>query len=118
MDVKHQDVPFSHQFPDHNEVIPNIFPTVGIDILKVSRTYKKRVMILDEIGYLESKETSYIEELLHTIKIFPNILGVLRKCELQYIRQIASFTDVQVFDFDVLSYDEIKQSIITLWNKE
>lgn len=118
VDVKRQDVPFSRQFPDHNEVIPNIFSTVGIDILKASRTYENRVMILDEIGYLEQTEPRYIEELLYTIKIFPNMLGVLRKCELQYIRQIASMPDVTVFDLDVLPYEKVRQAIQTMWRQE
>ena len=65
-------------------------------------------MILDEIGFLEQNETAYLAQLKENIDAFNNIIGVLRKCDIQYIVEIKKRKDVLLLDFDKLSKNEVK----------
>ena len=80
--------------------------------MEKASTYTDHVMILDEIGHLERNDELYVEKLLEVVDKFPNILGVLKKYEIQYIRRIASREDVVVLDLDTLSYKDVKEFII------
>lgn len=110
-EMDQQDVLFSKQHETWNEVIPNVFDTYGVNLLEKASTYANHVMILDEIGHLEKNDTLYIEKLLEVIDNFPNILGVLKKYEIQYICQIACRDDVVVLDLDEMSYEDAKRYI-------
>ncbi len=111
-EMEPQDMLFSRQHETWNEVIPNVFDTYGVSLLEKASTYTNHVMILDEIGHLEKNDKLYVEKLLEVIDKFPNILGVLKKYEIQYIREIASRKDVVVLDLDTLSYEDAKKFII------
>lgn len=111
-DMDQKDVLFSKQHETWNEVIPNVFDTYGVSLLEKASTYTDHVMILDEIGHLERNDELYVEKLLEVVDKFPNILGVLKKYEIQYIRRIASREDVVVLDLDTLSYEDAKEFII------
>ncbi len=99
------DVQFSVQKIDHNEVISDVFETFGIEILKESLKYSDRLMILDEIGYIERNERAYLDVLMHCIQTHPHVLGVLRKCEIAYIEEIKQLKDVLVLDLDEIGSD-------------
>ena len=58
------------------------------------------------------KETIYLQTLLDSIDKFPNILGVLKKYDIQYIHEIAARKDVIVFDLDVMAYEDVKKYIL------
>lgn len=103
---------FSHQHETSNETIPAVFDTFGVQVLQKSQKYQNQVMILDEIGYLEHGEFHYLSVLRKTIHQCNNIIGVLRKCDIKYIVDIRQRTDVLVLDFDLLSYQEIKQRLL------
>ena len=38
----------------------------------------------------------------------------MKKCEVQYIQAIAAREDVQVFDLDVMNYDEVYNKVLAL----
>ena len=103
---------FSIQHETWNEVIPGVFNSFGTQLLKQARKLQEHILILDEIGHLEQKETIYLETLLDSIDKFPNILGVLKKYDIQYIHDIAARKDVIVFDLDVMAYADVKNYIL------
>ena len=111
-EMDENDIQFSIQHETYNEVIPNVFNTFGVQLLEKAETFHDRILILDEIGHLEKNDLDYIEKLLEIIDKFPNILGVLKKYEIQYIRRIASREDVIVLDLDTLSYEDAKEFIV------
>lgn len=104
---KDNDVRFSIQRETCNETIPGIFDTFGVAILKESMRVQHDVIILDEIGYLEHDEKRYLAALKNVIDHHDNIIGVLRKYEIQYIVDIRNRSDIILLDFDRYSYDEI-----------
>ena len=101
VDREINDVRFSKQ----KEVIPNVFNSFG-DILK--HATDQSLLILDEIGFLEQNEKAYLAQLKENIDAFNNIIGVLRKCDIQYIVEIKKRKDVLLLDFDKLSKNEVK----------
>ena len=104
VDRETNDVRFSKQ----KEVIPNVFNSFGVEVLKECLHYRNRFLILDEIGFLEQNETAYLAQLKENIDAFNNIIGVLRKCDIQYIVEIKKRKDVLLLDFDKLSKNEVK----------
>ncbi|MCB5373361.1 nucleoside-triphosphatase [Amedibacillus dolichus] len=104
VDREFNDVRFSKQ----KEVIPNVFNSFGVEVLKECLHYRNRFLILDEIGFLEQNETAYLAQLKENIDAFNNIIGVLRKCDIQYIVEIKKRKDVLLLDFDKLSKNEVK----------
>lgn len=112
-DMEYNDQRFSIQHETWNEVIPGVFNTFGKEVLLQAFEQQDRILLLDEIGHLERNEQDYIETLLRVIDKFPNILGVLKKYDIQYIHEIAAREDVRVLDLDVESYEDVKQYILT-----
>ena len=104
VDGEINDVRFSKQ----KEVIPNVFNSFGVEVLKECLHYRNRFLILDEIGFLEQNEKAYLAQLKENIDAFNNIIGVLRKCDIQYIVEIKKRKDVLLLDFDKLSKNEVK----------
>lgn len=105
--MQENDVLFAHQQENNCKVIPNVFNTFGFTLLKESMKYKDHVLILDEIGRLEKEEFQYLDILLKAIEKHSFILGVLKKCDVQYIQEIATRKDVIVYDLDEHSYEEV-----------
>lgn len=83
-----------------------------------AKAYENRILILDEIGHLEQNEEHYLKTLLEVIDKFPNILGVLKKYDIQYIHEIAAREDVTVLDLDKESYEDVKHYILTAMEAE
>lgn len=111
LDRRENDVLFSIQHETYNEVIPNIFNTFGVSVLEKSMQKKDTYLIMDEIGHLEKNDYTYLKILKNCILNFDNIIGVLKKCEIQYIKDIKDQDDVIILDFDHLSYEEIKNKL-------
>lgn len=110
--MEHNDQRFSMQHETWNEVIPGVFNSFGTQLLQQACRLQEHILILDEIGHLEQKETIYLQTLLDSIDKFPNILGVLKKYDIQYIHEIAARKDVIVFDLDVMAYEDVKKYIL------
>lgn len=110
-ECENNDMMFSIQHETCNEVIENVFNTFGVSVLKESMNRKDTYLILDEIGFLEQNEKQYLEYLENCIQNFDNIIGVLKKCEIQYIKDIKAREDVIILDFDVMSYKEVKEKL-------
>ena len=110
--MEHNDQRFSMQHETWNEVIPGVFNSFGTQLLQQACRLQEHILILDEIGHLEQKETIFLQTLLDSIDKFPNILGVLKKYDIQYIHEIAARKDVIVFDLDVMAYEDVKKYIL------
>ena len=67
---------------------------------------------------LHAMEKHYLKILLEVIDKFPNILGVLKKYDIQYIHEIAAREDVTVLDLDKESYEDVKHYILTAMEAE
>jgi len=56
---------------------PEVFEKEGVEILQASKVTD--LIILDEVGWMESKALNFSNEILSIIKSGKNVLGVLRK---------------------------------------
>lgn len=101
-------------FSKDKETILGVFNDFAKEILDHSNS---GYLVLDEIGFLERNEEVYLETLIKKIETYPNIIGVLRKCELPYIQEIKSMKDVTILDMDVLGYDSTKNELIKLFKE-
>ncbi len=114
--VAHNDQRFSIQQTNCNEVIPGVFDQLGVECLCHSQG--DRYIIMDEIGYLEREEQVYLNALEKTIQKNKNIIGVLRKCDIQYICKIRQRKDILLIDLDTMSFSQAKRYIIERIHEE
>jgi nucleoside-triphosphatase len=101
-----------HAMEHNDQRFSGVFNSFGTQLLQQACRLQEHILILDEIGHLEQKETIYLQTLLDSIDKFPNILGVLKKYDIQYIHEIAARKDVIVFDLDVMAYEDVKKYIL------
>ena len=114
--VSKNDIAFSVQKEDRNAPIPGVFNTLGVECLK--RSQGERYIIMDEIGYLEHDENLYLQTLHRVIDENKNIIGVLRKCDIQYICNIRERKDIFLLDLDEQSFEQAKDAILNLIQEE
>ena len=114
--VQQNDQRFSIQETTSNRTIAGIFDHLGVECLTNSQG--NAYIIMDEIGYLEHDENSYLSSLTQTIDKNPNIIGVLRKCDIQYICQIRQRKDILLIDLDTISFMDAKAMINKQIEKE
>jgi len=107
--VQQNDQRFSIQETTSNRTIAGIFDHLGVECLTNSQG--NAYIVMDEIGYLEHDENSYLSSLTQTIDKNPNIIGVLRKCDIQYICQIRQRKDILLIDLDTISFMDAKAMI-------
>lgn len=101
---------FSKQLSTINETIAGVFDDLGVRCLVASQG--KDYIIMDEIGYLEHDEKDYLQLLEQTIDLNPNIIGVLRKCTIEYIQKIKEKKDIMLIDLDELSFEQAKRILL------
>lgn len=84
-----------------NAMIPvhNGFQTLGIASLRRSVEDESKWFTMDEIGYLESEEPEFQKMILEVFEK-KQVLAVLRKQDLPFIRQLKDRNDVFVVDLD------------------
>lgn len=111
IDIDGNDQRFSIQYSDRNEVIKGVFNDLGCRCLRKS-LQKNTYVIMDEIGYLEHDEQAYLTLLLQIINSAPCIIGVLRKCDISYIKSIRNRSDIIYLDLDHISYEDARKFII------
>lgn len=111
VDIENNNQIFALSHETNCSVIPHIFDTIGVESLEKSMDDLNRIMILDEIGRLEKKEVHFIKTLMKCIDTYPNIIGVLKKCNISYIEDIKNRSDVIMYDLDVLDYDYVYHEI-------
>lgn len=92
-------------------VIKNVFDTLGVECLNKSKLEKHKVLILDEIGRLEANELAFIKALQDCIEEHPFIIGVLKKCDRNYIQEIKNRKDVTLYHLNKENYDKIYMQI-------
>lgn len=108
--ITDNDQRFSRQLSTINETIPGVFNDLGVRCLLASQG--KDYIIMDEIGYLEHDEKDYLQHLEQTIDLNPNIIGVLRKCTIEYIQKIKEKKDILLIDIDELSFEQAKRILL------
>ena len=83
--------------------LTDIFNTKGVHLLKNSG--KKSVIVMDELGFLESKALSFQKAVFEHISGDVPVLGVVKPAKTEFLDAVRSFPGVEVY-------------VITLGNRE
>lgn len=101
----HFDVRFSYQCEERPYVINGVFDEFGVAIL--NETKPDDLLIMDELGKLEKNETKFINKVLELVEHHTHMLGVLKKCDVQWLKQIKQRDDVMVLDLDTMTQQQV-----------
>lgn len=90
-----------------------VFNTKGIEILAKSFNYSD-VIIMNEIGFLESKATAFTSEVRKILDSKKVVIAALKDVPCLYIDTIKSREDIYIFKVNENNKDSIRQEIIKL----
>jgi len=96
---------------DKFHVIPIIenFNLIGSKVLKHSRENKKsNIIILDEVGFLENNSKEFKDEIIKCLECNKLVLGVLKKYNVEFLKNIANRKDTLVIDIENILYENRK----------
>lgn len=84
---------------DTMKPIPEGFGTLGVKALTEAEACKQQWIVIDEIGFLESKEVAF-QDAVRNIFDKKHVLCVVRKGELPFLNELRSRPDVYLIDMD------------------
>ncbi|MBL4935686.1 hypothetical protein JK636_07930 [Clostridium sp. YIM B02515] len=90
-----------------------MFNTKGVEILTKSFNYSD-VIIMNEIGFLESKATAFTSEVKKILDSKKVVIAALKDVPCLYIDTIKSREDIYIFKVNDNNKDSIRQEIIKL----
>jgi nucleoside-triphosphatase len=90
-----------------------VFNTKGVDMLQ--RSFENcEVLILNEIGFLESKAKSFTEQVVRLLDSSKVVIALVKGIRCPYIDSITSRKDMQLFNITQENKAEMKQRIVEL----
>lgn len=91
--------------------IVETFEQLGVDIIKESiNNSKSKIILLDEIGVLESKAEHFISELVKSLDSDKLVLGVIKKKNNEFLKEILNREDT--FIVDIEEYDNLDRKLL------
>ncbi|MGM0471089.1 MAG: nucleoside-triphosphatase [Bacillota bacterium] len=72
------------------------FENRGVNILKRSLTSDKKVVLMDELGYLEAQAEKFKHYIWECFEANKLVLGVIKSLDLDYLNEIRSRSDVEL----------------------
>lgn len=92
---------------------PEVFDAKGVELLE--DTASSDIIILDEIGWMESSAGRFSSEILNILSSDKTVLGVIRLgCETELIRSIKSNPSVTLFTVTEENRDALVDEIVKL----
>ncbi len=92
----------------------NTFDIISRDVLLKS-LQDRELMILDELGYMEEKAPLFQKIVFRMLDSSKPVIGVLKKCNGNFVRKIAERKDVQVIEIDKDNRDLMERKIRGIW---
>ena len=91
------------------------FDTDGVDLLK--RSLSSDLIILDEIGWMESSAEKFSSAIMDILSSDKNVLGVLRLgCETELAKAIKKDTSVKIIRITEENRNDIVKELVTLFS--
>jgi len=97
-----------HKLP---EIYKDIFETVGVEILTNSLNYRDCI-VMDEIGFFEIQAENFKNKVFEILDSSKLVIGVLKKCNNEFLNTIKNRKDVVIFDVTLSNRDYIFDEII------
>lgn len=98
------------------EAYPEIFDTVGADILKNSGD--ARLIIMDELGFMENDAHLFRQEVLHLLDGEIPILGVIKPRRTPFLDSIRAHKNVTTIEVTVENRDEVFKKLRVINSSE
>lgn len=88
-----------------------VFNTISEEILLKSLD-NSELIILDELGFMEEKAPLFKDTVFKILNSDTTVLGVLKECDTNFIKQIKMRKDVQVIRINENNRDSIEDKIL------
>ncbi|MDR0886032.1 MAG: nucleoside-triphosphatase [Clostridiales Family XIII bacterium] len=89
---------------------PEIFDTLGVEILKMSQAQENTIIVMDELGFMESEAYAFQSEVLKILDHSATVIGVIKPKHTNFLDRIRNHKDVTV----VTVTEENRDSIISV----
>ena len=88
-----------------------IFNIKGVEILKKSFN-DRDIIVMDEIGFLESKAEEFKKEIINILESPKIVLGVLKDRETEFLDSLRKREDIKIFRVEEDNKKEVKEKVI------
>ena len=89
----------------------NAFEVTGVEILKNSLNSETKLIIMDEIGFMESNFDGFKNQIREALDSDKIILGVVRNKNTEFLNEVRSHKKVELIEGDVRAYKRTDYSI-------
>ena len=96
------------------EVNKDAFEVKGTWILKNSLNSDVDLIIMDEIGFMESHFDGFKDAIRDVLKSDKNILGVVRKKDTDFLNAVRNHASVKVVLVDINNRDDLPETIVNM----
>ena len=95
--------------------IVKTFENRGVEILQNALKSNTDLILLDELGFFESKAEKFKQTVIEVIESENRVIGVLKKKDTEFLNSIKERDDVWVIDVDIENRNDIEEQIKKYW---
>lgn len=96
---------------------PDTFEEIGTAILKKSIASKPRLLIMDELGFMENEAVLFQKQVEACLDSDIPVLGVIKAHDNPFLNRIRARSDVLVLEISTVNRDQIYEAIKDMLNK-
>ena len=96
------------------EVNKDAFETKGVQILKDSLNSDCDLILMDEIGFMESHFEGFKDAIRDVLNSNKNILGVVRNKDTDFLNEVRNHASVKVVIVDKDNRDDLPETIVNM----
>ncbi len=80
-----------------NIIHPKVFDTYGVELLSIPKTQNKSLILMDELGFMESESPLFCKMVLNVLDGSVPILAVVKKKETLFLDEVRAHKNAELF---------------------
>ena len=93
---------------------PQVFDTLGVSILEQSKTHKKNLLCMDELGFFEKEAYQFQKAVLQCLEEETPILGAVKEAPIPWLDSIKEHPNVELISISLENRDRIPAMIVDI----
>lgn len=94
--------------------VPKTFEEYGVKILQDAVSSKADLILMDELGFFESKAPNFQKQVLNCLASPLPVLGVIKPIETPFLNAVRAFPDVLVLEINIDNRDAKYSELLKL----
>lgn len=83
--------------PGFNIIHPEVFETYGVELLSIPKTQNKGLIVMDELGFMESDSPLFCKTVLNVLDGSVPVLAVVKKKETLFLDEVRAHKNTELY---------------------